>query len=193
MGKRIKKSNSLDAITGAAKMNAEEFLLEQELLQERTKILYDLHKINKKIRNIRLPEQIANLYTQGWKIADIAKEMKVSEVTVRNWLRKKGKDLYKPRPPKGNLTESERENRGLKIYIDKTQHKKTFVQIAKELGLSAGYVSGLFAGAERKIKRDRSREEARKQRGIIIDPDGIGEYQQTYTAEDQYKEIENER
>lgn len=174
-------------------MTYEDYILEEQLLRERDKVLYELHLIDRKIRNIRLPDQIINLYIQRWKIGDIAKKMEVSETTVRNWLRKKGQNFYHPRPPSGNLTEAERENRGLKIYIDKTQHKKTFVQIAKELGLSAGYVRGLFFKAERNIKWKRQVEEERKERGIIIDPDGIGEHQQTYTVEDQYKEIENER
>lgn len=137
-------------------MTYEDYILEEHLLRERDKVLYELQLIDRKIRNIRLPDQIINLYIQGWKIGDIAKKMEVSEVTVRNWLRKKGQDFYRPKQKHGILTKEEWDSRGERIYIDKTQHKKTFVQIAKDLGLSAGYVSGLFRRAERKIKRSQN-------------------------------------
>lgn len=137
-------------------MTYEDYILEEQLLRERDKVLYELQLINRKIRNIRLPDQIINLYIQGWKIGDIAKKMKVSEVTVRNWLRKKGQNFYRPKQKHGILTKEEWDSRGMKIYIDKMQHKKTFVQIGRELGLSGNYVSVLFRRAERKIRREKN-------------------------------------
>lgn len=133
-------------------MTYEDYMLEEQLLREREKVLYELQQIDRKIRNIRLPDQIINLYIQGWKIGDIAKKMDVSESTVRNWLRKKGSDFYRPRPPTGNLTQEERKSREDRVYLDKKENKKTFVQIGKELNLSAGYVARLYARAKRRVK-----------------------------------------
>lgn len=71
--------------------------------------------------------------------------------------------------------------------------KEKYVSIGKKFGISGDRVARIVASWRLHEMAWWYRVEKKFPDGQIVDPDGVGEYQQTYTAEDQYKEIENER
>jgi hypothetical protein len=84
--------------------------------------------------------------------------------------------------------------RNVQIYEMRVCQKKTFIEIAKSFNLSNARVMQLY----KKVKKFNDSRWYRKSwlkhyKGRVFDPDGLGEVNETWTAEDQYEEMKWEQ
>jgi len=132
---------------------------------------------------------VIEMHKLGEKQPDIARMLKINKRWVLEILREVG--LAKPAKEKAPiLKKDEYKERDKLIYIQRIIDKRTFKSIGDEHGIHGQRVRQIVDKKERQFCRWWKTIYAKKfPDGVLVDPDGIGEFEDEWTVEEMYKNM----
>jgi hypothetical protein len=125
------------------------------------------------------------LREMGWTLLAISVAHNTTQTTVRKMINRELGILPKAKPPC-----VEDKERSRVMYIQHVWEKKTFKSIGEEHGISGGRVRHVVDRINRRARHwwSKGYQNAKYPDGVLIDPDGIGEFEDEWTVEEQFKE-----
>lgn len=124
---------------------------------------------------------VIELYEQGWPQLAIATAHNISYSAVNKMIRRHKGIIPQPKP-----STPEKKERNDLMYIQRVYHKRTYQSIATEHGVSPDLVCTQVKKREKRYAAWwRNLNSAYYWDNPLTDPDGIGEFEDEWTAEEQ--------
>lgn len=135
---------------------------------------------------VNVEETVIEMHKSGETPLNIATALQINKRWAIEILREVGRLT----PTKRQISKEITFDRYLKIHAQRVGDKRTLRSVAEENGISSERVRQIVLKIERQKKRWWDTLYAKKfPDGVLVDPDGIGEFEDEWTVEEMYKNM----